>query len=134
MPPPLTAVMKKGQPQQQQQQVRQRPTSPTSAPPPPFTPPATRPAAPPAPPVHPPTPPRPPMPTRRSWLDKIVDYVVGGEPQHSFALICTKCRAHNGLMPQSEMQSYRMHPLFFPLLFIPSFLLKTYPMAAQPLL
>jgi len=105
------------QPQQQpQQQIRQRPTtqpaSPTSTntPSQPF-PQATRPPAPPSS-VQPPPRPRPSLPTQRSWLDKLVDYVVGGEPEHSFALICGNCKAHNGLLPQSEMDSFQFRCRF----------------------
>jgi len=40
-----------------------------------------------------------------SWMDRLVDYLVGAGPQYGFALICEKCSAHNGLAPPSELGS-----------------------------
>eukprot|EP00026_Physarum_polycephalum_P009402 Phypoly_transcript_09525.p1 GENE.Phypoly_transcript_09525~~Phypoly_transcript_09525.p1 ORF type:complete len:317 (+),score=58.39 Phypoly_transcript_09525:186-1136(+) len=115
-PQPPPQQLQPHQQQPQPQQIRQRPTTPltsppSTAPPPPFLSPATRPPAPLSS-VHPLPPPRPPLPTQRSWLDKLVDFVVGGEPEHSFALICSNCKAHNGLLPQSEMDSFQFRCRF----------------------
>lgn len=40
-----------------------------------------------------------PNPTRKGWLDKVLDAVVGESdgPQHKYALICEECFTHNGL-------------------------------------
>jgi len=51
-------------------------------------------------------------PERRSWMDKLVDFVVGGDPEHSIALICKNCKSHNGLIPPSEMQSIQFRCRF----------------------
>jgi hypothetical protein len=39
----------------------------------------------------------------QSWIDKLVDLLIGESPVNSFALICEKCKANNGLAPQDEM-------------------------------
>lgn len=41
----------------------------------------------------------------QSWMDKLVDMLVGESPSNSFALICEKCRSNNGLAPRDEMES-----------------------------
>ena len=40
-------------------------------------------------------------------MDKLLDFFVGDSPSKSFALICKKCKAHNGLAPIEEMDSIR---------------------------
>jgi hypothetical protein len=41
----------------------------------------------------------------RGMMDKLLDFFVGDSPSKSFALICKKCKAHNGLAPIEEMDS-----------------------------
>ncbi|KAF0986500.1 hypothetical protein HZS_576, partial [Henneguya salminicola] len=45
--------------------------------------------------------PKTPFPTfgNRSFTDKIVDKLIGDNPHDRYALICSKCHTHNGLMP-----------------------------------
>ncbi|KAG0034002.1 hypothetical protein BGZ81_006514 [Podila clonocystis] len=46
----------------------------------------------------------PPQPTERHWYDKIVDVIVGDEgPESKYALICSKCFIHNGLVLPQEI-------------------------------
>ncbi|KAF9331930.1 hypothetical protein BG006_005218 [Podila minutissima] len=46
----------------------------------------------------------PPQPTERHWYDKIVDVIVGDEgPESKYALICSKCFVHNGLVLPQEI-------------------------------
>lgn len=45
--------------------------------------------------------PQKPMP--RSWLDKLVDFMVGEGPSARYALICQKCHQHNGLIAMDEL-------------------------------
>jgi len=55
-----------------------------------FTPPPTSPASPPAP---------------KGVFDRLLDLLVGEDetsPEHRYALICSRCRTHNGLAPPGE--------------------------------
>ncbi|KFH70482.1 hypothetical protein MVEG_03332 [Podila verticillata NRRL 6337] len=46
----------------------------------------------------------PQQPTERHWYDKIVDVIVGDEgPESKYALICSKCYVHNGLVLPQEI-------------------------------
>lgn len=50
----------------------------------------------------------PPQPTERHWYDKIVDVIVGDEgPESKYALICSKCYVHNGLVLPQEIDDIR---------------------------
>eukprot|EP01122_Echinamoeba_exundans_P007604 TRINITY_DN236_c0_g2_i1.p1 TRINITY_DN236_c0_g2~~TRINITY_DN236_c0_g2_i1.p1 ORF type:complete len:421 (+),score=67.09 TRINITY_DN236_c0_g2_i1:31-1293(+) len=52
-------------------------------------------------------PPRPVTPesnAQQSWIDKLVDLLIGESPSNSFALICEKCKTNNGLAPQDDME------------------------------
>lgn len=40
--------------------------------------------------------PRPILSPNRSFLDKMVDYIIGDGPTGRYALICTQCFNHNG--------------------------------------
>jgi endoplasmic reticulum junction formation protein lunapark len=44
------------------------------------------------------------LPSKRTWLDKIMDSIVGEEegPERKYALICEKCFQHNGLVWPEE--------------------------------
>lgn len=48
-------------------------------------------------PSHNKTLPRPILSLNRSFLDKMVDYIIGVGPTGRFALICTVCHNHNGM-------------------------------------
>jgi len=41
----------------------------------------------------------------RPWYDKLVDFLVGDSPDQSVALICVKCKQHNGLVPPDEIET-----------------------------
>ncbi|KAJ7705135.1 hypothetical protein B0H16DRAFT_1636709 [Mycena metata] len=51
-------------------------------------------------------PPQPPQPAKRQWFDALADLLVGTEDpsilseKQKYALICEKCFAHNGLVPE----------------------------------
>ncbi|KAG0337626.1 hypothetical protein BG004_007566 [Podila humilis] len=47
---------------------------------------------------------QPIAPAQRHWYDKIVDVIVGDEgPESRYALICSKCYVHNGLVLPQEI-------------------------------
>ncbi|XP_026273757.1 endoplasmic reticulum junction formation protein lunapark-A isoform X1 [Frankliniella occidentalis] len=48
--------------------------------------------------------PRPVLPRERSYLDRVVDYVVGDGPSNRFALICSSCDSHNGMALKEEFE------------------------------
>jgi endoplasmic reticulum junction formation protein lunapark len=53
----------------------------------------------------PPSPTLPQQPHSKTFLDKLLDLIVGEDenaPDHRYALICRHCRAHNGLAPPGE--------------------------------
>ncbi|KAF1741930.1 hypothetical protein MXB_5064, partial [Myxobolus squamalis] len=49
-----------------------------------------------------------PFPTfaNRSITDKIVDKLIGDNPHDRYALICSSCHVHNGLMPPNNMAHF----------------------------
>jgi len=47
----------------------------------------------------------PPPDPNRPWYDKLIDSLVGDNPDHSSALICERCRQHNGIVPKEEMEN-----------------------------
>lgn len=54
----------------------------------------------------------PTTPTKRGLLDKLVDYMVGVNSQNGFALLCSNCKAHNGLAPASELENIQFRCRF----------------------
>jgi hypothetical protein len=48
--------------------------------------------------------PRPILPRDRSYLDKLVEYLVGDGPSNRYALICKQCRSHNGMALKEEFE------------------------------
>ncbi|KAF9424157.1 hypothetical protein BGZ94_008075 [Podila epigama] len=47
-------------------------------------------------------------PVQKAWYDKIVDVLVGDEgPESRYALICSKCFIHNGLVLPQEIDDYQ---------------------------
>ena len=51
-------------------------------------------------------------PSRRSALDKVVDFVLGDGPNNRFALICASCYTHNGLVRPEEVATIRYRCVF----------------------
>lgn len=54
------------------------------------------------------------MPTQRTWLDRVADAVLGSDPssavlgpEQKYALICSKCKTHNGLATREEFEEVR---------------------------
>ncbi|XP_014216815.1 endoplasmic reticulum junction formation protein lunapark isoform X2 [Copidosoma floridanum] len=50
--------------------------------------------------------PRPILPKKRSYIDKLVEYVVGDGPNNRYALICQKCDSHNGMALKEEFEYF----------------------------
>jgi hypothetical protein len=48
--------------------------------------------------------PRPILPRDRSYLDKLVEYLVGDGPSNRYALICKQCGSHNGMALKEEFE------------------------------
>ncbi|PSN52408.1 Protein lunapark-B [Blattella germanica] len=48
--------------------------------------------------------PRPILPRDRSYLDKLVEYLVGDGPSNRYALICRQCESHNGMALKEEFE------------------------------
>jgi hypothetical protein len=48
--------------------------------------------------------PRPVLPRDRSYLDKLVEYLVGDGPSSRYALICKNCESHNGMALKEEFE------------------------------
>lgn len=49
--------------------------------------------------------PQPPQtPATKSWIDRALDVLVGGDHADSYALICGRCGYHNGFVPASEYE------------------------------
>ncbi|GBM94422.1 Endoplasmic reticulum junction formation protein lunapark [Araneus ventricosus] len=57
-------------------------------------------------PVRPPAPPmpRPVLPRERTFMDRLVDYLVGDGPSNRYALICRQCQSHNGMALKEEFE------------------------------
>lgn len=55
----------------------------------------------------PPPPPASLSMTPPTWLDRLVDAIIGDDRNSRYALICPKCYAHNGLAPPEEFASIR---------------------------
>jgi hypothetical protein len=52
--------------------------------------------------------PRPILPRERSYLDKLVEYLVGDGPSNRYALICKQCESHNGMALKEEFEYFGM--------------------------
>jgi hypothetical protein len=52
--------------------------------------------------------PRPVLPRDRSYLDKLVEYLVGDGPSNRYALICKNCESHNGMALKEEFEYFGM--------------------------
>ncbi|KAJ9582888.1 hypothetical protein L9F63_022767 [Diploptera punctata] len=50
--------------------------------------------------------PRPILPRERSYLDKLVEYLVGDGPSNRYALICKNCESHNGMALKEEFEYF----------------------------
>lgn len=50
--------------------------------------------------------PRPILPQQRSYLDRLVEYIVGDGPSNRYALICRKCESHNGMALKEEFEYF----------------------------
>ncbi|XP_069687633.1 endoplasmic reticulum junction formation protein lunapark-B isoform X2 [Periplaneta americana] len=50
--------------------------------------------------------PRPVLPRERSYLDKLVEYLVGDGPSNRYALICKQCDSHNGMALKEEFEYF----------------------------
>lgn len=51
---------------------------------------------------------KPSVPQNQQWYDKLVDALVGDVgPETKYALICTHCYAHNGLVLPQEVDTIR---------------------------
>lgn len=53
----------------------------------------------------PPTPPAAPTPP--TWLDRLVDAIIGDDRHSRYALICQKCLSHNGLARPEDFETVR---------------------------
>ncbi|KAH8261524.1 hypothetical protein KR044_010578, partial [Drosophila immigrans] len=50
--------------------------------------------------------------SKRSALDRIVDFLVGDSPQNRYAMICKQCHRHNGMVPMSDFEYTTFHCAF----------------------
>ena len=50
----------------------------------------------------------PPSATPPTWMDRLVDALIGDDRNTRYALICSKCYAHNGLVPPEELEIIRI--------------------------
>lgn len=48
--------------------------------------------------------PRPVLPRERTFVDRLVDYLVGDGPSNRYALICRQCQSHNGMALKEEFE------------------------------
>ncbi|CAL1283474.1 unnamed protein product [Larinioides sclopetarius] len=48
--------------------------------------------------------PRPVLPRERTFMDRLVDYLVGDGPSNRYALICRQCQSHNGMALKEEFE------------------------------
>ncbi|XP_031839275.2 zinc-ribbon metal-binding protein lunapark isoform X1 [Nomia melanderi] len=53
-----------------------------------------------------PTLPRPILPRERSYLELLIDYMVGDGPSNRYALICRHCESHNGMSLKEEFEYF----------------------------
>ncbi|XP_017891029.1 endoplasmic reticulum junction formation protein lunapark-B [Ceratina calcarata] len=50
--------------------------------------------------------PRPILPQQRSYLDRLIDVLVGDGPSNRYALICRHCESHNGMALKEEFEYF----------------------------
>ncbi|XP_015432814.1 PREDICTED: protein lunapark-A [Dufourea novaeangliae] len=50
--------------------------------------------------------PRPVLRRERSYLDRLIDYIVGDGPANRYALICRQCESHNGMALKEEFEYF----------------------------
>ncbi|XP_062127564.1 endoplasmic reticulum junction formation protein lunapark-B [Drosophila sulfurigaster albostrigata] len=50
--------------------------------------------------------------SKRSALDRIVDFLVGDSPQNRYAMICKECHRHNGMLPVGDYEYTTFHCAF----------------------
>ncbi|XP_012285626.1 endoplasmic reticulum junction formation protein lunapark-A isoform X1 [Orussus abietinus] len=50
--------------------------------------------------------PRPIFPQQRTYLDRLVEYLVGDGPSNRYALICRQCGSHNGMALKEEFEYF----------------------------
>lgn len=50
--------------------------------------------------------PRPILPQQRSYLDRLIDALVGDGPSNRYALICRHCESHNGMALKEEFEYF----------------------------
>lgn len=48
--------------------------------------------------------PAPVLPRERSYLDRVVEYLIGDGPANRYALICSQCHSHNGMALKEEFE------------------------------
>jgi len=48
--------------------------------------------------------PAPVLPRERSYLDRVLEYLIGDGPANRYALICTQCHSHNGMALKEEFE------------------------------
>lgn len=48
--------------------------------------------------------PRPILPRERTYIDRLLDYLVGDGPANRYALICKQCLSHNGMALKEEFE------------------------------
>ncbi|KAJ8685824.1 hypothetical protein QAD02_021617, partial [Eretmocerus hayati] len=50
--------------------------------------------------------PRPILPQNRTYIDRLMEYVVGDGPNNRYALVCRLCRSHNGMALKEEFEYF----------------------------
>lgn len=55
----------------------------------------------------------PPVPPPQTWLDRLVDALLGDDRTSKYALICQKCLSHNGLARMEEFDYIRKTHLLY---------------------
>lgn len=48
--------------------------------------------------------PAPILPRERTYLDRVVEYLIGDGPANRYALICSQCQSHNGMALKEEFE------------------------------
>jgi hypothetical protein len=61
-----------------------------------------------SPPLQPPPPPVS-IPTPLTWLDRLVDAIIGDDRNTRYALVCPRCFSHNGLARPEEFDTLRTY-------------------------
>ncbi|XP_011503630.1 PREDICTED: protein lunapark isoform X2 [Ceratosolen solmsi marchali] len=50
--------------------------------------------------------PRPILSQQRSYIDRLIEYVIGDGPNNRYALICRQCDSHNGMALKEEFEYF----------------------------